>query len=229
MLSGIAGQTPRRAWFAIYTLSHRPTSNTSSIFDPRNFLLDYGNGNQNIPNRAIATAIITSPWEARGWLGNLLNDYELAHSFSVQNGAPYTASITGNPTTLVASGSATGFVTGVSSGYTGTGGSSRIPGLQRNTFSQPPTILLDLRASKHFVVRERYRLEFLAEAFNLLNHQNVTAVNTTAYTLGTTTVNGVNTNTLTRFLASPFGAATNSNNNNIYTPRQLQLGVRLEF
>jgi hypothetical protein len=212
-----------------YNENNTTFSSTSSILDPRNFRLEYGNGNQNVPNRAIATAIVSSPWDAHGWRRYLLNDYQLAPSFSAQNGAPYTANVTGNPTTLVTSGSPTGFATGVSGGYTGTGGSSRIPGLQRNTFKQPRTILLDLRASKRVVVRERYSVEFLAEAFNLANHQNVTAVNTTAYTLGTTTINGVHTNTLTQFLGSPFGAATNSNNNNIYTPRQLQLGVRLEF
>ena len=212
-----------------YNENNTTFSNSSSVLDPRNFHLEYGNGNQNIPNRVIATAIINSPWKASGWKSYLINGYELSPSFSAQNGAPYTASITGNPTALVTSGFSTGYVTGVSSGYTGTGGSSRIPGLQRNTFQQPRTILLDLRGSKRFTVRERYTLEFLAEAFNLANHQNVTSVNTTAYTLGTTTTNGVTTNTLTQFLGSPFGAATNSNNNNIYTPRQIQLGVRLQF
>ena len=212
-----------------YNENNTTFSSPSSILDPRNFRLEYGNGEQNIPNRFIATAIIDSPWEAHDWRRYLLNDYQLAPSFSAQNGAPYTAFITGNPTALVTSGSPTGFATGVSNGYTGTGGDTRIPGLQRNTFQQPRTILLDLRVSKSLAVREHYRLEFLAESFNIANHQNVTDVNTTAYTLGTTTINGVQTNTLTQFLGSPFGVATNSNNNNIYTPRQLQLGVRLEF
>ncbi|MBB6142693.1 hypothetical protein HNQ77_000631 [Silvibacterium bohemicum] len=212
-----------------YNENNTTFTNSSSILDPRNFHLEYGNGAQNIPNRAIATAIVTTPWKASGWKSYLVNGYELAPSFSAQNGAPYTAAITGNPTALVTSDFSTGYVTGVSSGYTGTGGSSRIPGLERNTFEQPRTILLDLRGSKRFTVREHYNLEFLAEAFNIANHQNVTAVNTTAYTLGTTTTNGVTTNTLTQFLANPFGAATNSNNNNIYTPRQMQLGVRLQF
>lgn len=212
-----------------YNENNTTFTNPSSILDPANFRLEYGNGNQNVPNRVIATAILSSPWQAHGWKAYFLNDFQLAPSFSAQNGAPYTAAITGNPTTLVTSGFSTGFATGVGSGYTGTGGSSRIPGLQRNTFSQPRTILLDLRGSKRFVVRENYSLEFLAEAFNLANHQNVTAVNTTAYTLGTTTINGVLTNTLTQFLGSPFAVATNSNNNNIYSPRQIQLGVRLQF
>ena len=212
-----------------YNENNTTFSNTSSVLDPRNFRLEYGNGNQNIPNRVIATAIVSFPWKARGWQQYLVNDFELAPSFSAQNGTPYSASITGNATALVTSATSTGFITGVSSGYTGTGGSLRAPGLQRNTFQQPRIILLDLRGSKRFTVREHYTLEFLAESFNLANHQNVTGVNTTAYSLGTSTINGVQTNTLTQFLGSPFAAATNSNNNNIYSPRQIQLGVRLQF
>ncbi|MGA9667702.1 MAG: TonB-dependent receptor [Terracidiphilus sp.] len=204
-------------------------SNSSSVLDPQNFRGEYGNGNQNIPNRFIGTAVMDSPWTAKGGKSYLVNGYELSPSVSGQDGAPYTASLSGSNSGLVSSSSSTGFVTGTSSGYTGTGGSSRVPGLQRNTFQMPHEIILDLRASKRFIVRERYTLEFLAEAFNLANHQNVTAANTTAYSFGTSTVNGQAVNTLTEFTSSPFGAATNSNNNNIYTPRQVQLGARLQF
>jgi hypothetical protein len=86
-----------------------------------------------------------------------------------------------------------------------------------------------MRVSKRITMREHYTLEFLAEAFNLANHQNVTASNTTAYSFGTSTVGGQTINTLSEFTGSPFGAPTNSNNNNIYTPRQMQLGARFQF
>jgi hypothetical protein len=92
--------------------------------------------------------------------------------------------------------------------------------------------VLDARLSKRFTIHERYKLEVLAEAFNTLNHQNVTAVNTTVYSLGTTKdpATGVTTNTLTANKSNGvFGAPTNSGNNNIYTPRQIQLGARLNF
>lgn len=204
-------------------------SNSSSVLDPLNFRGEYGNGAQNVPNRFIATAVISSPWKAAGWKSYLVNGYELSPSFSAQNGAVYTASLSGSNSGLVSSGSPTGFVTGTSSGYTGSGGASRIPGLERNTFQQPRTIITDTRVSKRFTVREHYNLEFLAEAFNLANHQNVTAVNSTAYSFGTTTTNGQTINTLSEFTGSPFAAPTNSNNNNIYSPRQVQLGVRLQF
>ena len=212
-----------------YSENNTTFSNSSSVLDPQNFHLEYGNGAQNIPNRLIGTAVITSPWKATGWKAYLVNGYELSPSASGQNGTPYTVSLSGSNSGLVSSASPTGYVTGTSSGYTGSGGASRIPGFERNTFQQPRTILLDLRGSKRFAIRERYNLEFLAEAFNIANHQNVTAVNTTGYSFGTQATNGQTINTLTEFLVAPLGAATNSNNNNIYSPRQIQLGVRLQF
>jgi hypothetical protein len=87
----------------------------------------------------------------------------------------------------------------------------------------------DLRLSKRFSVKERVKLEFLGEAFNIANHQNVTGVNTTAYTVGSTTA--TKTNTLTYTTAVPtFGATTFTNTSGFsFAPRQIQLGVRAQF
>src|SRR6202000_3264512 len=101
---------------------------------------------------------------------------------------------------------------------TGSTGTFRVPGIERNGFSQPKTNVLDLRLSKRFTLREGIKLELLGESFNILNHQNVTGVNATAYTLGNTTVaNVAQTNTLT-FNTSPanpalpqFGSTTATN------------------
>jgi hypothetical protein len=58
---------------------------------------------------------------------------------------------------------------------------------------------------------------------------NITSVNQTAYAIGTATdANGKTINTLTAN-GTAFGTVSNSNNNMIYTPRQIQLGVRLQF
>jgi hypothetical protein len=61
--------------------------------------------------------------------------------------------------------------------------------------------VVDLRLSKRFRVADRVNLEFLGEAFNVANHQNVTGVNTTAYTVGS--VSTTKTNTLTYTTAVP--------------------------
>jgi hypothetical protein len=70
-------------------------------------------------------------------------------------------------------------------------------------------------------------LEFFAEVFNVANHQNITGVQNTAYNLTSTVAGTTITDTLT--LQPNFGTYNNSNSNYTYTPRQLQLAVRLHF
>ena len=50
----------------------------------------------------------------------------------------------------------------------------------RNTYRGPATKQLDLRYSRYFPIRERWRPEFFAEFTNLFNSVNVTGVNTIA-------------------------------------------------
>jgi hypothetical protein len=214
-----------------YGVNDTTFSNTDSVSDPHNLRGEYGNSTHNVPNRFIATAVINSPWKARGLLAYLVNGYELSPSFSAQNGSPITALLTSSPTSLLSSGSVTGYIAPTNgAGYNGSGTSTHLPGLERNDFRLPNEILLDARVSKRLAfVKDRYNLEILAESFNLANHQNVTSATTSAYAAGITTVNGVTENTLTETTIGTFGVPSESNNNNIYTPRQLQLGLRLQF
>lgn len=50
----------------------------------------------------------------------------------------------------------------------------------RNTIRGQAIVQMDARYSHFFPIRERYRPEFFAEAWNLFNHSNVTGYNTTA-------------------------------------------------
>jgi hypothetical protein len=209
-------------------------SSGMSMLDPHNIRADYGNTLQNVPNRFVFTAVATSPWHAHGWKSNLLNDYEFSPSFAAQNGDPYSANMSGTSSSgLVSAFSPTGYVTGTVAGngsYNGSDGAYRIPGFERDAFKLPASYMFDARISKHFTLHDGYQLELLAEGFNLLNHQNVTAVNENAYTLGTAkTSSGQAYNTLTEYTTTTFGQQTFSNNNNIYTPREMQLGARFQF
>ena len=83
---------------------------------------------------------------------------------------------------------------------------------------------------------ERYRVELMAEAFNIFNHQNVTSVSTTGYSISTTGSVTSATGNVPCSAAAPclgynssFGSVTNSNSNIAYTPRQLQIGFRFFF
>ena len=222
---------------ANYTWSHaldfgqnnQTATVANNLLDPQDIRQEYGNSITNIPNRLVFGAIVTAPWKYTGWKSYLLNDYEASPAYSVQSGLPYSIGTTG---TLSSAFTPTGALSAIGGGINGSNGTFRVPGFERNGFEQPKTNVLDLRLSKRFSVKERVKLEFLAESFNLLNHQNVTSVNTTAYTVGSTVVGGKPTaNTLTFTTAVPsFGATTATNTSGFsYAPRQIQMGARVQF
>lgn len=221
---------------ANYTWSHamdygenNTTGGTpTSLLDPSNMKLEYGNSNQNVPNRLVLYTVVSSPWHFQGPLGYLLNDFEMAPNFQTQNGLPYSAGINSYSSTLYPVGSTTVQKIISTNSFNGSGGAARLPVFDRNSLMYPKTWNVDLRVSKHVVVRERYSLEFLAEAFNLTNHQNVTGLGTSAYTPALDTTGHVNQ--LKPYTATPFQSITSTNNSNFaYNVRQIQLALRLKF
>ena len=196
-------------------------TNTNSLLDPHNIRLDKGNSLTNVPLRFVFDAIAEAPWHVSGWLGELANGWQLSPIFQEQNGLPYS---------VRTSGTVPGGLPG--GGVNGSGGDFRVPGFSRNLFRQPNTQVLDLRLSKFFTVKDRYRIELSGEAFNLFNHANVTAVNTTAYFVNKEALNpatpAVTTPTL-EFNSGVYGTATNVNSNFAYSTRQVQLGARVTF
>ena len=167
-------------------------------------------------------------------LGYLTNDFEISPDFQLQSGLPYSVGISGAPSkglVYLNQGAAPTATLISTSSFNGSAGANRIPGIDRNVFQQPKTYVVDLRLSKKVVVRERYGLEFLAEAFNLMNHPNVTAVGTTAYTFPSTAdAAHPFTNELVPYTSTTFHSVTGINNSNFaYNVRQLQLAVRFTF
>jgi Carboxypeptidase regulatory-like domain len=221
---------------ASYTWSHAldfgennntaPTAN--ALLDPANLRLDYGNSNQNVPNRLMMYSVLDSPWHVHGPLGYLANNFELAPTFQFQSGLPYSMGISGSQSKLYLPGSATQGSLISTGSFNGSNGANRVPIVDRNAFNMPHTVGVDLRASKRFVVKERYSLEFLAEAFNLANHQNVTGIGSTAYSVAVDSTNHVNQ--LTPYTSTPFESVTSTDNSNFaYNIRQVQMALRLQF
>jgi len=203
-------------------------ASATALLDPSNIKLEYGNSNQNVPYRLVIYTVADSPWHVHGPLGYLLNDFELAPTFQTQSGLPYSVGISGSSAKLYPTGSTTQQSIINTTSFNGSGGANRIPGLNRNNYQSPKTWVVDLRASKRVVIHEHYNLEFLAEAFNLANHQNVTDVGVTAYSISENTT--THTNSLVQYTATPFGAITSTNNSNFaYNIRQLQMAVRFTF
>jgi Carboxypeptidase regulatory-like domain/TonB dependent receptor len=210
-------------------------ASATALLDPTNIRLDKGNSNQNVPNRLVMAAVISTPWHLHGAWGYLANDFEVAPAFSTQTGLPYSVGISGSSSMLtVTSGAPVQKIINTGS-FNGSGASTanRVPITDRNAFQQPATYVADLRLSKRLLFRERYGLEFLGEAFNLANHPNVSAVNSSAYFVNDILQTGSKTNgagnTLTPY-STPFRQVTGINNSNFaLNVRQLQLGVRLQF
>jgi hypothetical protein len=201
---------------------------TNSLLNPFNLNNDYGNSIYNIPNRFVLTAVLTSPWQFQGWAKYLMNDWSFSPVYQVQNGNVYSALVSGNaPSSTV-------------SGINGSGGTNRVD-IGRNTFHQPMNWIGDIRLAKSFKVREKYSVELLGDFFNIANKQNVTSVNTTAYSVATGTVATPSGNVVCSTAApclnfnvdkgfNPlFGSVTNTNSNFIYSPRQVQIGAKFKF
>ena len=203
-------------------------ASATALLDPKNIGLDYGNSNQNVPYRLLIYTVADSPWHVHGPLGYVLNNFELAPTFQTQSGLPYSVGISGSSAKLYPTGLTTQQSIINTGSFNGTGGANRIPVFNRNNYQYPKTWGVDLRASKKVVVREHYSLEFLAEAFNLTNHQNVTGVGTNAYTISENTT--THTNNLVQYTSTPFGAVTSTDNSQFaFNIRQLQMALRLNF
>jgi hypothetical protein len=218
-------------WSHALDFGENNTTGASAIamLDPTNIALDYGNSNQNVPYRYTAFILAQSPWHYHGALGYLLNNFELAPTFQTQSGLPYSVGISGSSSKLYTTPGQAGQQSIISTtSFNGSGGANRIPLIIRNAYQMPKTWGVDLRASKGLVLKERYKLEFLAEAFNLMNHQNVTGIGTTAYIVTEDATNHLNT--FTPYTSTPFRSITSTNNSNFaYNVRQIQMALRFSF
>ena len=210
-----------------YNVNAVTTGGTNNYLDPfANGRSNYGNSSINIRHRAVGWAIINIPGLKRtDLLSQLTNGFSIKPLVQIQSGLPFSYSISsGSPTAQCTAAVNPTCLQPYSTGIAGTGVSSYIPFFGRNTLTQPRNIVVDLRLQKDFRLRESTSLQFLAEAFNLANHQNITGVNTGAFTLANNTLTSVNP-------TSNFGLASTSgvNSNYAYQVRQLQFGVRMLF
>jgi hypothetical protein len=183
-------------------------SDTNDLLIPFNIATEKGTSIDDIPHRFVVNAVITSPWKRSGWKGWFANDWELAPIYQWQYGVPYSLLTAGTPPG------------GLGSSINGSGGANRIDVVGRNTFRQPNIWVADVRLSKTLTFQERYKLELSGDFFNLANKQDVTGVTTTGYIISGTSL----------IFNAPFGTTTAANGSSFtYTPRQVQLGVRVKF
>jgi hypothetical protein len=227
----------------------------SDVLDPANFSQEYGTSNLDIRHSASIMVIFEAPWKLRDFAGRIANGWMLSGIGQFRSGLPYTMRTSGSlPEEFDTTGNA---ITALGPGMNGSGGDNRVYGMGsdgrtynvgRNTFRYPITWKADLRLAKRFDIGERRQLELIAETFNLFNHQNVTGLETTGYSIensgalgtrptlcyltintfgsascGTTTITGSGTP------IAAFGQPLNINATDFYRERQIEIGMRMRF
>jgi hypothetical protein len=211
----------------------------NDVLDPSDFGLEYGVSNLDIRHSFGATVIFQSPWKLRGRAGKFTNGWMLSGVLQVRSGLPYTMRTSGSLAKEFINGAA---IVGLGPGMNGSGGDNRVYGtgndqiiynIGRNTYRYPGTWKADLRLGKRFDLGKMRQLELLAESFNLLNHQNVTELETTGYYIGSGSTNGalptLNFMSGLKANTTAFGQPLNINATNFYRERQLQFGLRMRF
>jgi hypothetical protein len=207
----------------------------SDVLDPADFSQEYGTSNLDVRHSATAMVIFDAPWKLLGTAGRFANGWLISGTGKFYSGLPYSMRTSGAiPTQMDFYGNPT--IVGIGPGMNGSGGDNRLYGVGRNTFRYPETWKADIRLAKKFSLNESRELQFMVESFNLFNHRNVTALQSTGYsiengTYGTPpTLNYLTQGTTGTAATTPaFGQPLTENATNLFRERQIQLGARIRF
>ena len=222
-LSGRLAYTYSKALDNVRTTGVVPNENAQ--LDPNEPLYDRAPSNFDRRHR-LTTALVWQPElhaENRA-VRVFANGWSVSPVLLLSSGRPYSYDIVGG--TALAGGRES---------LNGSGGSTALPSVGRNTLRLPWTQNVDLRLSRVVTAGERLKVRLSAEAFNLLNHVNVTAVEQRAFLPGVA-VGGITplvfqdaaTIAAEGLSSRPFGTATSSADSPT-RERRLQVGVRLEW
>ena len=182
----------------------------NNVLNPFDLSLEESDSNFDVPHRFSLSAV-WQPHSDSKWL----DGFTVAPIITATSGAPFTGFVSGNAPPA----------NRIFTGILGNGGTNRIPSVGRNSFRLPYQTNVDLRIARAFQLPGKTRIEVLAEAFNLFNRINYTAVNQTFYTIG-----GTATAPTLTYNSATFNAFTNANNGTFAPrPREIQLGVRINF
>jgi len=211
-----------------YTWSHSldfaqnatTTTATNNWYDPfSNARANYGNSQWDIPNRLVGYALWNLPNLHTGsFVKYLTNDWSFDSSFQIQDGLPFSLST-----------SSYNSYDAIATGWDGAGGPAFIPQLGYDNKRIRRKMDDDIRLQKEVPFGERYRLQLLANVFNVSNHQNFDGINSTGYVLSSCGSSCPLAGTAT-FQSSTYGQFTSSNSSGfLYTPRQIEIAARFNF
>jgi len=222
--------------------------------DPNNTRRDNGPSDTDIRNR-FALSFVYQPkiMQDNKIVKFALDDFQFSGAYIASGGQPIFLGMSGTVysgtgTSYGADGNIYGGAMSSSSGSATTG---RPPQIGRNSIYGPGYNDLDLRVSRNIPIHESIYMQISADAFNLLNRQIITSVNTTysqyaasstsataacSSAAGTGTGGTVPAGSALQGCISPFSGTglaafgvTSGTNNGLYGPRQMQFAAKIFF
>ncbi len=216
---------------------------TYGSVDPYNQKLEQGFSSTDVPNRVTASVVWTPTYakSAGRLVRGLADGWSLGGSYTFSNGTHYAGMVSSTASScLVVATVCPAGDSGLNGGMSGSDISTtanslggRIAWVPNNFYELPSFTDVDLRLARRFTIRERYSLEFRAEAFNLFNSDIVQGVNQNAFTYATpaatstTCPSALHSNTC-MIPVSTFQAPTTTSGV-LLGARQLQFALRFEF
>jgi hypothetical protein len=224
--------------------------------DPNNIRWDNGPSDIDIRNRG-SLSFVYQPMVMEGnkWAKYLLDDFMFSGAEIASGGQPIYLGVSGtiySGNTVATSYADEGGIFGgaISSG-SGGATNGHPPQIGRNSIYMPGFNDFDLRVSRNIPIHEKIYMQVNAEAFNLLNHQIITNVNST-YTTFLTPGSSATVSSTVKYTCqtvtppsgsketgcfvpyqgtglSAFGATSGTNSSSLYGSRQMQFSAKLFF
>jgi len=99
----------------------------------------------------------------------------------------------------------------------------------RNFYSLPNFTNVDFRMGRSFSFREKYRLNFVVDTFNLFNSTIVSGVHTSAFSYSGPGIGACTGHTVGCLVPSTSFGSRSTTSSALAGPRQLQFGARFNF
>ncbi len=217
--------------------------------DPNNLKAENGLSDNDIRNRFTLSFSYKPEFKfAKHAVSQIVNGFQFSGSEIASGGQPIYMSMSGSISGLAEG----GIYGGAMSSGSGAATTGRPPTIGRNSIVGPGFNDFDLRVSRTIPIHEKMSLQFVADAFNLLNRSIITSVNGTYSTFTSPTASPATTaskNCAAIAASSPaptgstfqgciapysgtglskFGTMSGTNNS-LYGPRQLQVSAKLFF
>lgn len=201
---------------------------SNSWYDPySDARVNYGNSSWDVPNRFVAYALYNVPGiHQTNLLKWLTNGWSLDDSFQMQNGLPFTAGVSGYPSSIPNPTPGGKTLSGLLSDLNGASGSSLIPQVGYNSYRYPREMVDDARVQKSFDFEKSRSLDLSVDSYNLANHQNTTGFEESYLYY----ISGLNLQYQGPDGADAFMVRNAANSSGfLYTPRQIEITARFNF